>query len=225
MPLNREHIGGPLHVFLPHNIREGLHALYALVRFRKSDRARGLVEDCLGAINRCWDPRRGWDRRYLEDELGLRLVEIDGPFITGLARAIGPLVKLYAATAYGPALALALRLTEQVLDEHWLEAGAYDPARMGTHVHSVTCVMSSVAQLADLMGDMRLLARVKTFYDNGLNDLRDALGWAIESTRPEANPEPADLFTACRLFPGERHQFRKMDPKQARLSPLIRLPN
>jgi hypothetical protein len=50
-----------------------------------------------------------------------------------------------------------------------------------------------VAQLADLMGDTRLLARVKTFYDNGLNDLRDALGWAIESSRPEANPDFGEI--------------------------------
>ncbi|MEP7355726.1 MAG: hypothetical protein ABI847_00640, partial [Anaerolineales bacterium] len=147
----------------------------------------------IDAINNLWHPQRGWDRPVLEGELGLKVVEIAGPFITGLARAIGPLVKLYAATGHGPALGLALRLTEQVLDEHWLEAGAYDPAQMGTHVHSVTCVMSSVAQLADLLGDMRLLARVKTFYDNGLNDLRDPLGWAIESARPEANPDFGEI--------------------------------
>jgi len=49
--------------------------------------------------------------------------------------------------------------------------------------------MSSLAQLADLTADAPLLARVKVFYDNGLNDLRDALGWALESSRPEANPD------------------------------------
>jgi hypothetical protein len=193
LPLNRETLGGPLRLFLPHNIREGFHALAALVRFRQSARARELAEASIAVINTLWHPQRGWDRRVLEDELGLKVFEIDGPFITGLARAIGPLVTLYSATGYGPALGLALRLAQQVLDEHWLEAGAYDPAHMGTHVHSVTCVMSSVAQLADLLGDMRLLARVKMFYDNGLNDLRDGLGWAIESTRPEANPDFGEI--------------------------------
>ena len=46
-----------------------------------------------------------------------------------------------------------------------------------------------LAQLADLTGDAPLLDRVKAFYDNGLNDLRDALGWALEYSRPEANPD------------------------------------
>ena len=115
LPLNREALGGPLHLLLPHNIREGLHALVALIRFRHSDRARQLAEASIEAINRFRDPERGWDKGYLEGDLGLRLVEIDAPFITGLARAIGPLVKLYRATGYGPASGLALRLKDQAL--------------------------------------------------------------------------------------------------------------
>jgi hypothetical protein len=195
LPLNREVLGGPLHVFLPHNIREGLHALYALLRFRQSERARQVLADCLAAIDRYWDPEQGWDRPALEDRLGLRLVEIEAPFVSGLARAIGPLVKIYRASGYGPALALALRLKDQAVSQHFLAGGDYDRARLGAHIHSVTCVMSSLAQLADLTADAPLLARVKAFYDHGLNDLRDDLGWAMESSRPEANPDFGEVNT------------------------------
>ena len=62
-------------------------------------------------------------------------------------------------------------------------------ARLGTHVHSVTCVLSSLAQLADLTATGRCWRGCKAFYDTALWDLRDALGWAMESGRPEGNPD------------------------------------
>jgi hypothetical protein len=180
LPLNRESIGGPLVGFCPHNIREGFHALYALVKYRKSERARELAEASIAAIFRLWDPDRGWDREGLT-RLGLVDQAWDAPFVPGLARALGPLVKYYRATGYGPALELAIVLKEKALADAYREDGAYDPARFGTHGHSVTCVLSSLAQLADLMCDSHLMARVKAFYDHGLWDIRDELGWCIEA--------------------------------------------
>ena len=50
--------------------------------------------------------------------------------------------------------------------------------------------MSSLAQLADLTLDSPLMNRVRAFYDNGLWGIRDALGWVIESSLPDA---PSDL--------------------------------
>ena len=50
--------------------------------------------------------------------------------------------------------------------------------------------MSSLAQLADLMQDSLLMRRVRAFYDNGLREIRDALGWVIESSLPD---RPSDL--------------------------------
>lgn len=43
LPLNRSSIGGPLVNFCPHNLREGLHALYALVKYRHDAKARDLA--------------------------------------------------------------------------------------------------------------------------------------------------------------------------------------
>ncbi len=187
LPLNRDQIGGrPFH-FLPHNVREGFHALVALARFRQSEPARRLAEASIATIRRYWDAERGWDSAALERDGNLKVT--DQTFIAGLARAIGPLVKYYRATRHAPALELALILKEKALSEYYGPDGRYDRDRFGTHSHSVTCVLSSLAQLADLTGDAALLGRVRAFYDAGLWELRDALGWSIESAAPEANPD------------------------------------
>jgi len=95
---------------------------------------------------------------------------------------LGPLVKYYRATGYGPALDLALVLKEKLVSEVFLPTGDFDRKRFSTtHCHSVTCVLSSLAQLADLLNDAPLLMRVKAFYDNGLWQMRDELGWSPEN--------------------------------------------
>ena len=188
LPLNRERIDGPLVNFRPHNVREGFHALYALARFRDSAGAREVAEASIAAINRLWDPDRGWDRDGATRAHGID-VTIETTFIRGLGRAIGPLVKYYRATGYGPALDLAIRLKDKAVADHFTADGSYDTARFGPHTHSTTCVMSSLAQLADLLTDAPLMERVRMFYTRGLWDIRDELGWVIESSLPDAPPD------------------------------------
>ncbi len=182
LPLNRQEVSGPLVNFLPHNIREGFHALCALTKYRKSTRARGLAEASIAAIPKLWDPERGWDITHIEQKLGLKY--LGGTFITELARAIGPLVKFYRATQHQPALDLAIVLKDHALD-FFPADGSYDSRLQGTHAHSTTCTLSSLAQLADLTRDAALMARVKAFYENGLWQIRDALGWSIENSAPD----------------------------------------
>lgn len=182
LPMRR--IDGKPIQFCPHHMREGLHALYALVKYRNSDRARQLAEACIDALFEYFDLATGWDRDRLEHEHGLIFKPMP-VFIQGVGRAIGPLVKYYRATRYGPALELAIALKEKAIHEVFKEEGAYNPETFGTHVHSVTCVMSSLAQLADLMSDSVLMNLVKTFYDNGLWMVRDPIGWSIESGKPD----------------------------------------
>ena len=192
LPLNREEMGGPLVNFIPHNVREGFHALYALTRYRNSARARDLIEASIAAIFEYWDPEAGWDGRRLEGDHGLNCR--DNPtFIIGLARAIGPLVKIHRVTGYGPALDLAVVLKDKAIDECFGEDGAYDSEVFGDHTHSTTCVMSSLAQLADLTSDPALMDRVRAFYDGGLWQIRDALGWVIESSRDDAHPDRGEM--------------------------------
>ncbi len=174
LPLNRQEIGGPLINFMTHNVREGFHALYALTRFRQSVAARALAEASIATILRLWHPIQRWDRTELEGTLGLKL--IDSTFMVGLARTLGPLVKFYGATGHPPALTLALLLKEKLVAEFFTADGVYNRETFGPHTHSTTCVMSSLAQLADLTHDAHLMQRVRAFYDNGLWQIRDALG-------------------------------------------------
>lgn len=190
LPLNRAALNGPLVNFSPHNVREGFHALYALVKFRESERAQQLAEASIDIILNLWNPETGWDWQPLA-ALGVQ-PQWDETFITGLARAIGPLVKYYRATGYGPALDLALLLKDKAISEFFVADGHYDREAFGIHVHSTTCVMSSLAQLADLTCDASLMARVKAFYDNGLWEIRDAIGWSIENSRDDAQPDTGE---------------------------------
>jgi len=185
LPINRQEIGGPLVNFLPTQIREGFHALYALVKFRGSERARELAEASIATVFQFWDPADGWDYPRLEREHGLSIHK-PSSFLNGLGRSIGPLVKYFRATGYGPALDLAVVLKEKAVDEYFTDTGAFQAAH-GFHGHSTTCVMSSLAQLADLTSDSNLLGRVKAFYDNGLWEIRDEIGWSIETTNPSPN--------------------------------------
>ena len=185
-PLYRDVIDGPLVLFDPHMPRQGLHGLCAQVKYRNSTKARELAEANIATILELWDTTSGWDRERIE-ALGLKL--INHTFITGIGRAIGPLVEYYKATGYGPALKLAIVLKEKAVREFFTEEGGYNRDHFGTHAHSTTCVMSSLAQLADLTRDSHLMNRVKNFYDNGLWELRNELGWVIENTKPNANPD------------------------------------
>ena len=185
LPLNRQEQGGPLQNFLPHHIREGFHALCALAKFRASSRARELAEAAVDAIFRLWDPGDGWDHSRIRSEYRLTIHEPIN-FLNGLGRAIGPLVKYFRATAYGPALGLAAVLKEKAAEEYFAETGAFHPAH-GAHCHSTTSTLSGLAQFADLTGDAKLLSRVKAFYDNGLWEIRDQIGWSIETTKSGPN--------------------------------------
>ena len=82
-------MGGRLVNFRAHNVREGFHALYALVKYRQSEQARQTAEASIDAIFDLWDPVDGWDEARLAGDYGLSLFS-DLTFITGLARAIGP---------------------------------------------------------------------------------------------------------------------------------------
>ncbi|MBV7339816.1 hypothetical protein KFU94_68725 [Chloroflexi bacterium TSY] len=191
LPLNRAAVDGPLVNFLPHNVREGFHALYALAHFRQSEKAYDLAQASIAAILERWDPVKGWDYEYLEGESGLTVQR--STFIVGLARAIGPLVKLYRTTRCASALELAIILAQKATNEFFTAGGGYDRETFGTHTHSTTCVMSSLAQLAELTSDAHLMERVRAFYDNGLWQIRDELGWVIESSADEADPDRGEV--------------------------------
>jgi hypothetical protein len=188
-PLNRQTVDGPLVNFLSHNLREGMHALYALVKYRQDDRARELAEACIDSILELWTPAEGWDIGSLRNRYGVELVEPN--FTYGIPRLIGPLVKYYRVTSSTAALDLALLIKERVLMDTFVADGEYTHVH-GTHTHSTTCIMSSLAQLAELANDASLLARVKTFYDNGLKEISNPFGWVIENSSKDQDEGVVD---------------------------------
>ena len=165
-------------VFNPHHIREGFHALNALVEYRGSERAEEVAAASIAAVLEYWNPDTEWDYDRLERE-GV-VVQRSRSYVSGVARAIGPLVKYFTTTGYAPALDLAIVLKEKCLDGYYTADGSYDADLFGTHAHSVTCTMSSLAQLADLTQDSTLMGIVRAFYDNGLWGMRDETGWSRE---------------------------------------------
>ena len=148
-------------------------------------------------------------------EHGIRWTR-ENTFITGIARAIGPLVKYYyRATGYAKSLELASLLAANATSEFFLPDGSYDREKFGTHTHSTTCVTSSLAQLADLTGDASLLERVRAFSNNGLWAIRDELGWVIESS---ADGSPPDMGRGQQH---RRHRRDSPDTRPARISRVL----
>lgn len=193
VPLNRQEIGGPLVNFYQHNIREGFHALYALAAFRNDARAAELADASADFILQSWNARgAGWNDAA--ENAGLRFLD-KGEFIAGVARAIGPLVKIHRATGSRKSIELAGALAEHACASAFAPDGAFDSAALGTHAHSIACVMSSLAQLADFRRDRQMMDRVRAFYDNGLWMLRDEIGWAIELLAPHASPDRGEANT------------------------------
>ena len=180
VPLNREKVDGPLVYFRTHNLREGIHALYSLVQYRKESRAHDLAEQCIAAILELWSPEFGWDIGTCNTRYGLEPDE--RTLVSGLARILGPLVKYYRVTESHAALNHAIQIKERLLQDAYPEDGSYDLTAHGAHTHSTTCVMASLAQLAELTKDMALLGRVRAFYDSGLRSFSDQLGWVIENS-------------------------------------------
>jgi hypothetical protein len=191
LPLNRARIDGPLEHFCQHNVREGLHGLAALARWRGDDEAADLARRSVRFIADHWSPPDAWTVAISPpDCASLTLVQ-------GLARAIGPLVKVWQGIGDAAALDLARRVTDALLAQGaFAEDGAYRPEIVGHHTHSTTSTLSGLALLADATGDTALVGRVAAFTHNGLWAIRDEIGWAVESTAPDANPDKGEGNTS-----------------------------
>lgn len=184
LALNRLELTGQPIGFCPHNIREGFHALYSLAKYRNDSWAIETAEKSIGCILETWDPKNGWDFDTLEAKGLHRLTS--PTFIQDLGRSLGSLVKYYKATDSAEAMKLIHLVSERLTSEFFTAEGRFNSELFGTHTHSVTCCMSSLAQLGELLEDEGLLTRVKAFYDNGLWELRDEIGWSCEDTyQPE----------------------------------------
>ncbi|MDP6081682.1 MAG: hypothetical protein QF435_16615, partial [Arenicellales bacterium] len=194
-----------------HNLRESMHALFALVKYRKDKRALKLARQQIKTVEKYLDFRSArWDERSFRRERCGKCDQqwgIDSPrlrFPMGFGRYIGPLVKLYRASGYEPALTQAIKLKDYAFKEVLNEKGDYDLRRFGNHTHSTTAMISSLAQLAEVLGDAPALERVKAFLENGLARIALPFGWCIETYkrkdhRGESN-NTGDILEACLIL-------------------------
>ena len=192
LPCNHNEPGGALTSVDEHSIREAVHGLHALARYRASDRAVEAAEALIAEIRRFWRAESDWDQNAVQAAYGLPMTARP-TFVEGVARSIGPLVKYYGATGSNAALELAQDLAAHATARFYLANGSYDAERLGAHTHSTTCTLSGLALLGSVTDDRELLTRVRAFYDNGLRVIRDAVGWVRERHHPSFHPEQGEM--------------------------------
>ncbi len=192
LPCNHSAPGGPLTSVDEHSIREAVHGLHALARYRASDRAVHAAEALIADVRRFWSAERDWDQDGLQAAYGLPMTARP-TFVEGIGRAIGPLTKLYDATGSDAALELAADLAAHATNRFFPSDGSYDADRLGAHTHSTTCTLSGMALQGSLSDDRGLLSRVRAFYDNGLRVIRDEVGWVRERHHPNFHPEQGEM--------------------------------
>lgn len=167
-----------------HNLREAMHAYYALVKYRNDERALTLAETVIDTVEEYYDYERGYFKRdeFYKDTGGTLVepIQKNYPFPVSFGRYIGPLVKLYNACGNEKALKQAIKLKDTCFKYILDQRGTYDPKKFGYHTHSTTAMISSLAQLGETLGDTGIIRRVKAFIENGLNLIAVDFGWCIE---------------------------------------------
>ena len=181
LPLSRNELASPLATFWDVNLREGLHALYALARFRKDERALSLAKECIHTCLELCDDNLQWKP---EPFAAAGIVHQPSGFVGSFGRALAPLLKLHQTTGCSEALELAHKITEILVARHFDARGNYSE-NLGFHVHSTTSTLSGLAMMAEFTQDDRITSRVKAFFDNGLWTVRDQIGWSIEGKNRE----------------------------------------
>ena len=192
LPCNHSEPGGPLTSVDEHSIREAVHGLHALARFRASDRAVEAAEALIADIRRFWRAESDWDQYGVQAAYGLPMTARP-TFVEGVGRSIGPLVKFHGAVGSNAALEVAQDLAAHATERFFLSDGSYDAERLGAHTHSTTCTLSGLALLGSVTDDTALLGRVRAFYDNGLREIRDEVGWVRERHHPNFHPEQGEM--------------------------------
>ena len=146
-----------------HNLRETMHALFALCKWRKDEKAKELALGIIRSLDRYFDYNRGaFDIDKYYKETGAEIMYSCSHPLEGLlfpphfGRYIGPLVKFWKATGENEALYQAIALKDVCFRDVLLEDGDYDAVIFGGHTHSTTAMISSLAQLGDAINDRDL---------------------------------------------------------------------
>lgn len=177
-----------------HNLREAMYAFAALLKRNPNDqRAKDAAAHLIDMVDRYTNFETGeWKTDLYEAERNGK-VECGASsereiyrFSSTLGRYIGGLVRLYLSWPYQKALDQAIRLTNTALNVVLLPDGKFDTKRFAEHLHSTSSMISGIAMLGSLIGDMAILERVKIFMENGYYDMALDFGWCLENmTRPD----------------------------------------
>lgn len=163
-----------------HNLRETMHALYALVKYRHDKRALKIARQQIQTVDTFYNFDTGvWDEKAFNCSYGAKTNAGD-PFPRHFGRYIGPLVKLYRACGMQEALIQAINLKNFAFKNIIDEEGNFDVKLFGPHIHSTTSMLSSLAQLGEALNDNTIFERVMVFMENGLRDVALEFGWSIE---------------------------------------------
>lgn len=200
-----------LHTTDLHNLREVMHAFYALIMFRRDSKAVELGTKLIDAVDTYYDYKNGvfLEEAYNRDigAEALCCATMPGekyPFPPTFGRYIGPLVKFFKATSYDKALRQAIRLKDVAFTKILNERGDYDVKVFGSHTHSTTSMLSSLAQLYEVTKDKQILDRIVAFMDNGLKEIALDFGWCIENeTRKDMVGEinnTSDIMECCLIL-------------------------
>lgn len=193
-----------------HNLREQMHALYALYRYRGNEKAKVMALEMIDTLDAFFDDTTGQlDEDAFRHATGGQILKWTGmnpdyPFPLTFGRYIGPLVKFYRATGESRALAQALRLKQFCFQHVLNQRGDYSAWRFGNHTHSTTAMISSLAQLMDVTRDIEILQRIQAFMDRGLKEIALDFGWCIENYNRSDNVgeinNTADILETCLIL-------------------------
>ena len=182
-----------------HHQREALLALIAVWRIWGDPQAERYAKALVAAMEkttratgtypgRCLGPD-GWQEENIAT--------------TTSERAIGALVAYSHTFDDSLGIDLALRFARHALAVSFGENGELTPT-CGTHIHSITGTIASLAELGLVTGEREFTDRARLIFDVGMLPYRTSTGWVKESVnakygRGEANCT-ADLIEAACLL-------------------------
>ena len=195
-----------------HNLRETMHAMYALYKYRNEEKAREYALTIIRTLDKYFDFEKGrFDKERYESETGVTITySCNHPsegiiFPVNFGRYIGPLVKFWKASGEPEALSQAIKLSEVCFEHILLDDYDYDSVRFGGHTHSTTAMMSSLAQLGDATSSNEILDRVDRFFNCGLKRIALPFGWCIEGDGRHDNlvgevNNTSDIMETCLIL-------------------------
>ena len=173
-----------------HNLREYMHALYALMRYRADDRAHNIAMRMMGTVNKYFDASCNiWRAVDYEKDTGIKTYtapikaqDTKKYYLpSSFGRYIEPLVKLYAHCGIKEAMDQAVLLKECVLKYALRGENWYTPDKLGAHIHSITSMISSLALFSKHNYDIDAMAAAEKFLCTAENDAFLDFGWSIEN--------------------------------------------